>query len=83
MLPNPQEPANLVIFTEEILNGRFHFLCSGIFLIKTSYRTTYIFTGNRIQRTLSATNQIKKITLNVATRYNTDLLSNYLGCQYL
>ena len=28
MLPNPQFPADLVIFTEEILNGKLHFLCS-------------------------------------------------------
>ena len=29
MLPNPQKIADLVIFTEEILNGKLHFLCSG------------------------------------------------------
>ena len=28
MRPNPQETADLVLFTEEILNVRFHFLCS-------------------------------------------------------
>ena len=28
MWPNPQEVADLVIFTEEILNGKLHFLCS-------------------------------------------------------
>ena len=28
MWPNLQFPANLVSFTEEILNGKFHFLCS-------------------------------------------------------
>ena len=28
MWPNPQFPADLVTFTEEILNGIFHFLCS-------------------------------------------------------
>ena len=27
MLPNPQFPADLVTFTEEILNGKRHFLC--------------------------------------------------------
>ena len=26
MLPNPQFPADLVTFTEEILNGKLHFL---------------------------------------------------------
>ena len=29
MRPNPQETADLVTFTEEILNGKLHFLCSG------------------------------------------------------
>ena len=28
MWPNPQETADLVTFTEEILDGKFHFLCS-------------------------------------------------------
>ena len=28
MRPNPQFPADLVTFTEEILNGKPHFLCS-------------------------------------------------------
>ena len=28
MLPNPQFPADLVTFTEEILNGKLHFFCS-------------------------------------------------------
>ena len=28
MGPNPQETTDLVTFTEEILNGKFHFLCS-------------------------------------------------------
>ena len=28
MRPNSQETADLVIFTEEILNGKLHFLCS-------------------------------------------------------
>ena len=26
--PNPQDTMNLVIFIEEILNGKLHFLCS-------------------------------------------------------
>ena len=28
MEPNPQETADLVTFTEEILNGKLHFLCN-------------------------------------------------------
>ena len=31
MWPNPQIPADLVTFTEEILNGKLHFLCSVVF----------------------------------------------------
>ena len=27
MWPNPQFPADLVTFTEEILNGKFYFMC--------------------------------------------------------
>ena len=30
MLPNPLETEDLVTFTEEILNGKLHFLCSVI-----------------------------------------------------
>ena len=29
MWPNPQETADLVVFTEEILNGKLQFLCYG------------------------------------------------------
>ena len=28
MLPNPQETADMITFTEEILNKKLHFLCS-------------------------------------------------------
>ena len=31
MWPNPQETADLVTFTEDILNGKLHFLCSAGF----------------------------------------------------
>ena len=34
MWPNPQDTANLVTFTEEILNGKFHFLC-GVKVVRT------------------------------------------------
>ena len=33
MSPNPQIPADLVTFTEETLNRKLHFLCSGILLL--------------------------------------------------
>ena len=31
MWPNPQFPADFATFTEEILNGKFHLLCSDTF----------------------------------------------------
>ena len=31
MWPNPQFPADLVTFTEEIVNGKLHFLCSDVY----------------------------------------------------
>ena len=30
MWPNPQGTADLVTFTEEIVNGKLHFLCSAM-----------------------------------------------------
>ena len=30
MWPDPQFPADLVTFSGEILNGKLHFLCSGV-----------------------------------------------------
>ena len=33
MLPNPQEAADLVTFTEEILNGKLNFLCSELSIL--------------------------------------------------
>ena len=34
MLPNSQETADLVTFTEEILNGKLHFLCSDMLVME-------------------------------------------------
>ena len=36
MWPNPQFPADLVTITEEILNGKLHFLCSDISIASQS-----------------------------------------------
>ena len=40
MLLNPQEAADLVTFTEEILNGKLHLLCSGCCVRIYIYRKT-------------------------------------------
>ena len=42
MSPNPQETANLVTFTEEILNGKFPFLCSIYNIISVNDETNKI-----------------------------------------
>ena len=38
MCPNPQETVDLLIFTEEILNGKLHFLCSVQYLLRGVFR---------------------------------------------
>ena len=40
MWPNPQETADLVTLTEEILNGKLHFLCSDLVLL---FKKQYFF----------------------------------------
>ena len=42
MWPNPQKTADLVAFTEEICNGKFHFLCSEKGYISRCYFTVKI-----------------------------------------
>ena len=37
MWPNPQETADLVTFTEEILTGKLHILWSGSFPVSNNY----------------------------------------------
>ena len=51
MRPNPQFTADLVTFTEEILNGKLHFLCIEITCTWASYESihrTKIFDVNKI-----------------------------------
>ena len=47
MRPNPQFPAALVTFTEEILNGKLHFLCSVIYFFVISIHLASFF-GNKL-----------------------------------
>ena len=44
MWPNPQFPADLVTFTEEIFNGKLHFLCSAFAKIVNGFQPVTIFT---------------------------------------
>ena len=47
MWPNPQETADLVTFTEEIFNGKLHFLCRDLegFLQGPKYASENKFEG--------------------------------------
>ena len=54
MWPNPQEAADLVTFTEEILNGKLLFLCSDNiinFITRTSFTKTVYLTKQMFQET--------------------------------
>ena len=42
MWPNPQETVDLVTFTEEIVNGKLYFLCSGM-IIYAKYERDWIW----------------------------------------
>ena len=52
MWPNPQEIVDLIVFTEEILNGKLHFLCSDglrnkpLFLISTAQKKIFSIKDN-------------------------------------
>ena len=66
MRPNPQETSDLVTFTEEILNGKLHFLYSGyiynyggfkrqppeVFYNKSILKNFAKFTGKHMRRSL-------------------------------
>ena len=41
MWPNPQFPADLVTFVEEIRNGKLHFSCSGNLAMLNLERETF------------------------------------------
>ena len=56
MRPNPQETEDLVTFTEEILNGKLHFLCSSIYVGRLSFsisRENDIFASFETSLTMS------------------------------
>ena len=47
MWPNPQETADLVVFTEEILNGKLQFLCYGARDISVKHRVFKVLYSNK------------------------------------
>ena len=59
MRPNPKFFADLITFTEEILNGKLHFLCSG----KTS--------GKELRRKMGQQKNIQTLIAKVLNLKNT------------
>ena len=43
MWPNPQKTGNLVTFTEDILNGKLHLMCSAIIPLDVTNITQHLF----------------------------------------
>ena len=77
MWPNPQETADLVTFTEEILNGKLHFLCSvvsGFEPLATIAKLLIL--GVKIVRTFLANNYLLKV-------YNGNTKTIYEICSVL
>ena len=64
MWPNPQFPADLATFTEEILNGKLHFLCSAsVFFYKSKTENKKVVIWNIIVYSAIRYHQIKKVCL--------------------
>ena len=80
MWPNPQFPADLFIFTEEILNGKLHFLCGvrymilmhknriSFFLINHLLSHNHNELGNHSHWDLSPRNSSKLISLSTSSK---------------
>ena len=63
MWPNSQGTADLVTFTQEILNGKLHFLCSVInYQLIRPMNYASLSNRNRSFRTISKTNLFKLST---------------------
>ena len=60
MWPNPQETADLTTFTEEIINGKLHFLCSDA-KFKTNENTLH---NDSIEEFLDELHQKSIVTTN-------------------
>ena len=48
MWPNPEETADLVTFTEEILNGKLNFLCNACAM--SDNKTLFIYEFHEMQK---------------------------------
>ena len=95
MWPNPQFPADLITFTEEILNGKLHFFAGYTKVCNHPQPTTTIYNHPQPPTTIHNNPQLstttRKTTHNPPKNYTKDLLykSLYLlffgwaGCLFL
>ena len=96
MLPNPQETADLVTFTEEILNGKLHFLCSVVSVnrrrkdIKVTFVSFGVHAGRftaectEYENTLLTNKQDFDILIYVSSNFTLDLrITEHLQCHLL
>ena len=60
MWPNLKETADLVTFTEEILNGKLHFLSSETSNIQNIYNMIYIMFLNKLENFVKKCKYTKK-----------------------
>ena len=59
MWPNPEQTRDLVTFTEEMLNGKLHFLCSTkIISVQSISKSTYLNELNSAGRCVGAINLV-------------------------
>ena len=61
MWPNPQLPADLVTFTEEILNGKLNFMCSECGLISKEHQNNPFIGYMNINSLCNKINDLGKI----------------------
>ena len=69
MWPNPQFPADLVTFTEGILNGKLHFLCSIVIYFFAFISVTFIFISQLIEGNMSTLNILNICLIFVLTGF--------------
>ena len=93
MSPNPQETADLVTFTEEILNGKLQFLCSVVSVnrrrkdIKVTFASFGVHAGRFTVECTEYENRLFSdfdILIYVSSNFTLDLgITEHLQCHLL
>ena len=80
MWPNPQEAADLVTFTEEILNGKLQFLCSVYSTDSNEKQWTLTFCPNKLECTRHMHKYVWQIISKTTTSHIVNEQCWYLYC---